>query len=571
MNNTELRNIPRDQIKPSPRNYRKRITNIEGLAASGLEKGILQPILVRPIDGAFQIVAGERRWLAAGMANINIIPAVIREMTDTEELEASVIENVQREDVHPLEEAEGFKELLQETGYTAEALGAKIDKSRAYIYARMKLLDLCPEAREAFYDGALDASTALLVARVPGKVLQKKAIKQLAKGYDGAPMSYRSAQEMMRTQFMLRLGDANFKLDDAELDAAAGSCEACPKRSGNDRDLYGDIADLNVCTDPACFENKRHQYNANIRANAEKLGVPIISGSAAKKIMPWNKRDIEGYVALDTICDEDAEGRTYRNILGDAAPVSAIIESASIHDKGNPMIEVAEPTALAAALQKAGFVPSVNEDDAEFLAQQAERQAKQDAKNKELETERAYRRRLFTAVRDATGQRFADQGLTLDDLRAIAVNIFRAFEDGDDIMEQHTGVNKFADDEEYQAEADKFESLIKTYDAYNLGVFLADACFIEEAKSDQADRLIAEAHRLGIDVEALKDPEKTAKKAIPATEAAQAKGKVAKKTAPEKTKAAPATPSNPKKSAAKAVAKTPKAKAKMAPAAPSMV
>lgn len=582
----ELRNIPLNQITESPFNPRRYFsaTAMEELTASIKSKGILQPILVRPNADGYQIVAGARRFRAAGEANLDTIPAVVRELDDCAALEAAVIENLQREDVHPLEEAEGFELLLKQSSYKAEELGEKIGKSRAYIYARLKLLDLCTDAREAFYERKLDASTALLVARIPGKVLQKRAVKELLNGFNGEPLSYRTAREQLRRNFMLRLDDAAFKLDDAELIAAAGSCTDCPKRTGNDRILFDDVDDLNVCTDPKCFDDKRVEHYLKLKENAMRNGIRIITGVESKKIMPYNKYEldafIDGYIALDTICDDDDENRTYREILGADAPVSAIIESASILHKNNPLIEVAEPSAMADALARAGFTPSEDPEAEKWAQKSAEAGKEQLAKEKALDAERAYRKRLFIAVGETTGKRFAEQGLTIDDLRALAANILRALYvlDGEaleEIMEIHSGPQELDDEDAFQRAAGDFTETIASYNVQEIGKLLADAVFITELhcmswdmeQGKKPERLIAEASRLGIDVEALKNPaapiveastkaKKTAKKATPSTPAAQAQEKVA---AEKKAKPA-ATPS---------AAKTAKAKSKKTPAAPS--
>lgn len=564
----ELRNIPLDQLSESVFNPRRRFDAkaMDNLIASVKAQGILQPILVRPTDFGLEIVAGTRRFRAANEAGHETIPAVVREMDDTAALEAAVIENLQREDVHPLEEAEGYERLMQQASYSAEALGAKIGKSRAYIYARLKLLDLCPAARDEFYEGTLDASTALLIARIPGKELQKRAVKEITKqGFNGDRLSYRAAKEHIQHSYTLDLKDANFKPDDADLIPAAGSCTDCPKRTGNDRILFDDVDDLDVCTDPKCYDDKRVEHYLKLKENAEKKGIKIIAGEAAKKIMPYSLHAIDGYIALDAQCHEDDEYRTYRQILGADAPVSAIIESTSIRDKNAPLIEVAEPTALADALERAGFKPSEEPEDAadqKTAYRNAEWAAEQAAKEKAVETERAYRSRLFHAVRETTGQRFADQGITIDDLRALAVNIFRAidYSDAEEVMALHTGPKKFDGDEDFETACDEFATTITSYNVQELGRFLAEAAFIGELhympymmqEKAHPTRMIAEATRLGIDAEALKNP-------IPPTPAAQAQ-----EEKPTKKTKAKATPK-----AAKPTAEKPKAKDKVTPTASS--
>lgn len=127
---------------------------LKELAESIAKHGVLQAILVRPngADGKFELVAGERRWRAAKLAQLDRIPVTVRELSDTEALELQVVENLQRTDLHPLEEAEGYESLMKcqhadGRTYTADEIAAKVGKSRSYVYSRLKYTALCKEAR----------------------------------------------------------------------------------------------------------------------------------------------------------------------------------------------------------------------------------------------------------------------------------------------------------------------------------------------------------------------------------------------------------------------------------------
>jgi len=166
----DMKTVELKDIKSSPYNSRKTFDaeKMKELVASVEEKGILNPILLRPKGDRYEIVCGERRFRAATTAGLKDIPAVVRILTDQQALECMVIENLQREDVHPLEEAEGYEALMKKHGYkTVEDIAAKIGKSRAYVYGRLKLCDLIPENRKIFYSGKFSPSVALLVAKVP--------------------------------------------------------------------------------------------------------------------------------------------------------------------------------------------------------------------------------------------------------------------------------------------------------------------------------------------------------------------------------------------------------------------
>ncbi len=147
-----------DDVRPSATNPRKHFDEgaLAELAESIRAKGIIQPLLVRripPDDAdrlqAFEVVAGERRYRAAKIAEQKTIPVVVRDLTDTEALELQLIENLHRNDLHPLEEAEGYEHLQKLNGYSVEELAVKVLKSKAYVYARLKLLALGPLARKA--------------------------------------------------------------------------------------------------------------------------------------------------------------------------------------------------------------------------------------------------------------------------------------------------------------------------------------------------------------------------------------------------------------------------------------
>jgi len=365
--------LPLAHITPSPSNPRKHFDEnyLAELAETIKSHGILQPITVRPNPHhkggkpIYEIVVGECRWRAAKIAGLAEIPAFWRELDDKQVLEIQIVENLQRRDVHPLEEAEGYDRLMKIHGYQAEQIADKIGKSRSYVYSRLKLCALCKHAREAFFAGTLDASTALLVARINGEKEQKRAVKEITEGYGGRPMSYRDAQRHLRHKFTLSLKQATFGPDDSTLLPAAGACSACPKRSGNDRDLFGDIEETDICTDPQCFEEKRLARHAHLIALAEKKKIPVLRDEAADAVMPngpWSLNN-ERYVNLDQVPDGDPQGLTYREILGDETPVSALIE----YKRGGRekhLVEVAEPKALEAALKKAGWKPQDEEDAA---------------------------------------------------------------------------------------------------------------------------------------------------------------------------------------------------------------
>lgn len=274
-------------IRPSYTN-RKRFNQaaLEQLAANIKEVGIVQPILIRPVTPTaeapqkFEIVAGERRWRAGNIAQLQRGPTIIRTLTDLQAREIQLLENLQREDPHPMEEAEGFQELMLNAGYTAERLIDKLKKSRSYIYGRLKLCALTTEVREKFLDDVISASTALLIARVPVPALQIKALADISAPYQGTgePMPYRAALRHIQERYTVDLTRALFKLSDATLLPLAGACTKCPKKTGNQPDVFSDIKSADVCTDPDCYAEKRTAHDAQTIAAAAKGGPPVYEG-----------------------------------------------------------------------------------------------------------------------------------------------------------------------------------------------------------------------------------------------------------------------------------------------------
>nr|WP_315478090.1 ParB/RepB/Spo0J family partition protein [uncultured Sphingorhabdus sp.] len=137
-------------IRPNPDQPRRHFADekLDELAASIAKHGIIQPIIVRPFQGGYQIVAGERRWRAAQRAQLHDIPAIIRSFDDSETLEIALLENIQRQDLNPIEEAEAYKKLTELFGHSASELAELVHKSRSHVANMMRLLDLPPTLRD---------------------------------------------------------------------------------------------------------------------------------------------------------------------------------------------------------------------------------------------------------------------------------------------------------------------------------------------------------------------------------------------------------------------------------------
>ena len=176
-----LRQMPIEMLKASPNNPRKHFadSDLADLANSIRDKGLLQPIVVRPVaNGEYEIVAGERRWRAAQRAGIHEVPVLIRLLSDGEALEIALIENIQRADLNPLEEARAFGLLLDQFSYTQQQLADSIGKSRSHIANTLRLMNLPESVRQQIEDGYLTAGHArALVATDSPAELADRIIK----------------------------------------------------------------------------------------------------------------------------------------------------------------------------------------------------------------------------------------------------------------------------------------------------------------------------------------------------------------------------------------------------------
>jgi len=166
------RRLPTIALRPNPRNPRRAFSNeeLDELVASLRERGIIQPIIARPVSGVsdvYEIIAGERRWRAAQRAGLHEVPVVIVEATDAEALQLAIIENVQRADLNPLEEAEGYRALMEEFGNSQDEIAKIIGKSRSHVANTLRLLKLPETIKSYIHAGKLSAGHARMLVGQP--------------------------------------------------------------------------------------------------------------------------------------------------------------------------------------------------------------------------------------------------------------------------------------------------------------------------------------------------------------------------------------------------------------------
>jgi ParB/RepB/Spo0J family partition protein len=493
-----IRNLALKSIEPSATAVQeRRRTHYDAAALKELAENIkavqvIEPIIVRPKIGGkdaerFEIVAGERRWRASREAGLDTIPAIVRTLDDSQVLEIQLVENLHREGLHALEEAEGYEILMQQHHYDIEQLCAKVGRSRAYVYARLKLLALDKKSREAFYAGKLTAATALLIARIPVPALQQDALKAITATWNGEPLPFKDAQRHVQDRYMTRLKDAPFDAKAADLVPAAGPCSTCPKLTGNQPELFGDIKTADVCTDPVCYAGKRAAWGARLQAQAEAEGRTVLTGKDAKRIAPYgvNSNLQGGYVSLDQQCYEDQKGRTYRQLLGKEFKSETLIAD----PESGRVVEVIKLSEHADALKAKGLRTErpTRGNDSERVRQQAAR------------AETVFRERVFNAVRAKTPGSIASA-----DLRLVAQGLWQTA--GNDSRVRLAKLWDWAGNSNASEEVHRCDAKIVKLTEEELRRFVLDCALIGEIHANAYDtrkplKLLETAKRLRINTE----------------------------------------------------------------------
>lgn len=382
----QITQIPLEHLRESPTNPRKAFPEgpLQELANSLAYQGFIEPIIVRPAPNrpgdsanlivSHEIVVGHRRFRAAQMAGLDAADCIVRDLTDQQVSLMQIHENLHRSDVSAIEEADGFAAMMEQHGVSADALAASCNKSRSYVYARVRLAKAAPEVRDAVATQGLGSEIAQRVARLPGHKLQAKALQELRKEawIDGAMrpdgwISDREAKRRMR-DFTIPLAQAPFSLDDAKLAARAGACTICPQRAGNDPELAAEL-DADTCLDPACYESKVKAHHQLAVAAARKAGHRLIEGDDALKLLPhkaWRCPDDHMLLQTEIFEEPDPEHEDQlRSVtlaeglqrLGKKAPKPIVVVSPHT---GEPIscLPEAQVDDLMVALAKAGKGPA---------------------------------------------------------------------------------------------------------------------------------------------------------------------------------------------------------------------
>ncbi len=298
---SEYRNLPILNLTESAANPRRAFdeTALNELAESIRTQGVLSPLLVRPKGHSYEIVAGARRYRAAQLAGLDSVPVRIVELTDAQALETSIVENLQRRDVHPLDEANGYVSLLH-LDCTVEQIAAKCGKSPAYVAARARLAQLAPAVTEAFAKDDIGVGHALLLAKLQPEQQEEALAACYQETYTNGSkprrilLPVRHLQQWIEHNILLELAAAPFSKEDAQLVPEAGSCVDCPKRTGHNTLLFAEIGanQPDSCSDPKCFAAK---IDAHVRqtvvAKPKLVQISTAYGKPAEgsPVIPRNK------------------------------------------------------------------------------------------------------------------------------------------------------------------------------------------------------------------------------------------------------------------------------------------
>lgn len=327
MTETKVEKIALNRIQPSKTNPRKHFDEayIAELGESIRQKGIIQPITLRPdwcvgksdedvaqVNGNaptpefFEIVAGECRYRGAKAAQIDGAPSIVRLLGDKETLEIQLIENIQRKDITPVEEAEAYRRLL-EMGHTVETIHQRTGLDRRTIYGKLKIIRAPDFLLEALAKKIVGEVHCEIVGRIPISEMRERAAREilnpglLVETNEGGlrtiegPMPMRVAREWVAANYMRSLSGAPFDQKDETLvppmieDATGeriggGACTDCPMRSGNSLLVEGEIKRPDVCMNPRCFAQKCDAYFARLQETALAEGKKLLSDTEAREV-----------------------------------------------------------------------------------------------------------------------------------------------------------------------------------------------------------------------------------------------------------------------------------------------
>lgn len=365
-------------------NPRKNLGDISELVESVRAKGVIEPAIARRVNGVLELIIGQRRRAAAIKAERKL-PVLVRELTDDDALDQALAENIQRNDLEPLEEAEAYQ-LRIERGQTIERVADRISRSPGYVARRLKLLELGKEAKAALAKGEISVTVAEMIGRIPEK-LQKKAVESVAATQFERAASNAEAAKTLRESFMLVLKDARFDRADTGLVPKAGACTVCPHRTGNQAELFSDVDSPDLCTVPDCFEAKTKAAAKIKLAAAKKEGKKVLTAAEAKKdVFPYGDSvSSSKYQDLDAHVWDGSKRVPVRKLLAGKEFETVF----AVSPKGGVLHELVSQGVVNAALRRGKPAAPKKDKAAEKRARAGLVKAKAKAEIKDQVTRRA--------------------------------------------------------------------------------------------------------------------------------------------------------------------------------------
>ena len=300
-------------LDPSPLNPRTNFPaeQLEEMAESILSRGVIQPLIVRSVKrGRWEIVAGHRRYRAAEIAKVADVPVIARALDDGDVVEVMLIENLQRADLSPIEEARGIEMMLSLKGadgstprHTVESIAKKIGRTEKSVANTRRILRVPEKFHAKIADGSLPRTICYLIAAIPDAKLREKAAAEIVKGDYNGPFTKRGAQEHIRRNYMVELRGSPFDQKDATLvpvkeeageRCAGGACDSCPLNSANRQDDDIERGHITMCMNPACYQLKVDAHVRGAMRAAESAGDKLVTGKAAAKLLGWEGDVLSG-------------------------------------------------------------------------------------------------------------------------------------------------------------------------------------------------------------------------------------------------------------------------------------
>ncbi|SDF59408.1 ParB/RepB/Spo0J family partition protein [Dyadobacter soli] len=257
----QLQRVPAGQIELSRFNYRKHVDQnaLEEFAQELAIHGVLSPLLVRHSPaGGYELVAGERRLLAARIAGLEQVPVLVTDLTDEQAREVQLVENLQRENPHPLHEAQAIQHM-QQSGKSIEQIAARLGKSKKFIYTRIKLSGLIEAHQNILMAGKMGVQQAYEIASLSAPT-QQQIFAQFCQNWQDQDFRMPSGHQISR--FRCDLSRAPFNINDDELLSDKGACTSCPLNSTALSSLFPELAGNATCSGWECFQRKRSAHLA---------------------------------------------------------------------------------------------------------------------------------------------------------------------------------------------------------------------------------------------------------------------------------------------------------------------